>query len=90
MNNRVSFATFDLFHDVPKVCGVCMTNPPIFRYEFSDGQQAMRAEYMKGFCCAACTAKLLEVLEDEESREWTHEEGAREGDEVDVRDFEER
>lgn len=66
-NNRVCFTTFDLVHDLPKVCGVCASNPPIFRYAFSDDEDP-RAEYMKGFCCGFCAVKLLNVLEHVESQ----------------------
>jgi len=73
MNNRVCFSTFDLFHDVPNVCGVCTSNPPIFRYEFCDGDEKQAAEYIRGFCCASCASKLLSVLENVERQEWARE-----------------
>jgi hypothetical protein len=77
MTNRIYFSTFDLLHDVPNICGVCASNPPMFRYEFSDGDE-QRAEYMKGFCCASCASKLLSVLEDVERQEWAREQAALE------------
>ncbi len=85
MNSRVYFATFDLLHDVPNVCGVCISNPPVFRYEFwADGKD------MQGFCCAPCAAKLLTVLERVESQEWAREQGVLEADDMDVTEFQKR
>lgn len=76
MTNRLSFSTFDLLHDVPTICGVCATNPPIFRYTFFDGDEKEQAEYIKGFCCASCAVKLLEVLEQVEPQEWAGEQAS--------------
>jgi len=90
MNNRVCFAAFDPLHEVPKVCGVCVSNPPIFRYEFREGDEDTRAEYIKGFCCASCAAKLLEVLEHVESQEWAREQAALEADDMDMAEFQKR
>ena len=61
---------------------MCATNPPIFRYAFYDGDEKEQAEYMKGFCCASCASKLLEVLEQVECKEWAWEQAALEADEV--------
>lgn len=74
--NRIIFSTFDLLRDVPSVCGVCTSKGPIFRFEFHDDGENTRAEYMKGFCCAPCAVKLLEVLERIESQEWEREQAA--------------
>jgi hypothetical protein len=90
MNNRLCFATFDPLHDVPNVCGVCVSNPPIFHYEFCGDETDVRPEFMKGFCCTPCAAKLLEVLEYAESREWAHEQAALEADGMDVTEFQKR
>jgi len=76
--NRACFSTFDLLRDVPHVCGVCNANEPVFRYEFLDEGENTRAEYMKGFCCAACAVKLLEVLQHVETEEWAREQAALE------------
>ena len=90
MNNRVCFATFDPLRDVPNMCGVCVSNPPIFRYEFCADDENARAEYMKGFCCSHCAVKLLEVLEHAESQEWAREQAALEADDMDTAEFEKR
>jgi hypothetical protein len=90
MNNRLCFATFDPLHDVPNVCSVCVSSPPIFRYEFCADDKETRAEYMKGFCCAPCAAKLLTVLERTESQEWAHEQAALEADGTDITEFQKR
>ena len=78
MNNGVYFYTFAVLHDVPNVCGVCNSKPPIFRYEFCDGEQKPDAAYLKGFCCTCCAHKLLGVLENVGRKEWTREEAALE------------
>jgi len=78
MNNRVCFHTFDLVHDVPSICGLCNSSSPIFRYEFCEGDENQRAEYMKGFCCASCASKLLTVLEDAERKQWAREQAGLE------------
>jgi len=88
--NRVCFSTFDLLHDVSTVCGVCTSNAPIFRFEFLDDSQNMSAEYMKGFCCAPCAVKLLEVLEQAGSQEWARERAAVEADDMDMAEFTKR
>jgi hypothetical protein len=80
MTDRVCFSTFDLFHDVPEICGVCASNPPIFRYEFCNGDEKGPAQYMKGFCCASCASKLLDVLEHVERQEWAVEQTVLEAD----------
>jgi hypothetical protein len=90
MNNKLCFAAFDPLHDVPNVCGVCISNPPIFRYEFRADDKDAQAEYMKGFCCASCATKLLRVLERSESREWACEQAALEADGMDVTEFQKR
>jgi hypothetical protein len=72
MTDGLCFATFSLLHDVPNICGVCTSKPPILRYEFCDGDEKP-AEYMKGFCCASCASRLLSVLEDVERQEWARE-----------------
>jgi len=83
MANRLCFSTFDLLHDVPTMCGVCASNPPIFRYAFHDADDREQAEYMKGFCCASCASKLWEVMEHMESQEWAREQAALEADGMD-------
>jgi hypothetical protein len=88
MNNRLCFATFDPLHDVPNQCNVCIANPPIFRYEFCGDETDVRAEFMKGVCCAPCAAKL--VLERTEFQEWAHEQAALEADGTDVTEFQKR
>jgi hypothetical protein len=90
MSNRVCFSTFDLFRDNPNVCGVCMSSAPIFRYEFIEDGEDIRSEYIKGFCCASCAAKLLEVLEDVERRDWTREQAALEAEGIEVTEFHNR
>ncbi|HEV2716742.1 MAG TPA: hypothetical protein VGU64_15880 [Terriglobales bacterium] len=90
MNNRLCFATFDPLHDVPSVCSVCASNPPVFRYEFCADEENTHAEYMKGFCCASCAAKLLRVLEHVESREWAEEQAALEAEGLDTIEFRKR
>jgi hypothetical protein len=88
--NSARFSTFDLPRDVPNVCGVCLSNTPIFRFEFLDDCKNMLAEYMKGFCCAPCAIKLLEVLEHVESQEWAHQQAALEDEGTDTTEFQKR
>jgi hypothetical protein len=87
MSNRVCFSTFDFFRDAPNVCGVCMSSAPIFRYEFLEDGENIRAEYMKEFCCASCAGMLLEVLEDVERRDWAREQAALEAEGIEVTSF---
>jgi hypothetical protein len=87
MSNKVCFSTFDLFRGAPNVCGVCMLSAPIFRYEFLENCENVREEYMKGFCCASCADKLLEVLEDVERRDWAREQAALEAEGIEGTGF---
>src|SRR5262249_16732135 len=81
-NNTLCFATFDPPNDVPSVCGVCTSSTPIFRYTFSADDK--NAEYMKGFCCAFCAAKLLEVLKHVEAKPWGRAQDALKTHDLDV------
>jgi hypothetical protein len=43
-----------------------------------------------GFCCQPCTQRLLDQLQQSESREWAEEESALNADESDVKEFHRR
>ena len=92
MSDTVFFATFDpLFVNAPETCGLCLTNPPLFNYEYAkQGDESGETEYLKGFCCQNCAAGLLKRLASTEAKEWAEEEAALEADHLDVTDFQKR
>jgi hypothetical protein len=92
MNDSVFFATFDpLFINAPETCGVCLSSPPIFNYEYAKQQnETTETQYLKGFCCQKCAAGLLKKLATTEAEEWAEEEAALEADDLDVTDFQKR
>ena len=91
MNDSVFFATFDpLFINAPEACGLCLTNPPIFNYEYSKQEENNQTQYLKGFCCSACAMDLLKKLSSTEAEEWAEEEAALAADNLDVTDFQKR
>jgi hypothetical protein len=90
MSEKVTFSAFDpLRFDAPSRCGICNSKPPVFHYQYSLDESA-RPQPKTGFCCAPCSARLLEGLQRSESREWAEEEASLRADDVDVRDLEER
>lgn len=91
MNDSVFFATFDpLYIDAPDGCSLCITQPPIFTYEYCTEEENGQREYLKGFCCAPCAANLLKNLASAEAGEWAKEEADLEADNLDVTDFQKR
>lgn len=55
------FETVDVNHPaVPRRCGICKQNPPVFAYrfgEFTDGNRT-------GHCCTPCASRhLMEMAE---------------------------
>jgi hypothetical protein len=89
MRGSLHISTFDPMHEVPEVCKVCGSNPPVFFYEWLPYGEESAPENTEGFCCADCGAKLLKKLERLEAREWAEEEVALEADGSDVTDFRE-
>lgn len=91
MNDSIFFATFDpLYVNAPDGCALCITQPPIFSYEYCIEQESGERQYLKGFCCAACAANLLKKLATTEAGEWEREEAELEANELDVTDFQKR
>jgi hypothetical protein len=69
MRSKITFATFDpVFRETPRQCTACATNPPVFRYEFSDGIEEQEPEI--GFCCLTCAPEILAKLAGAECRAW--------------------
>jgi hypothetical protein len=91
MNDSVFFATFDpLFINAPEACELCIGQPPVFTYEYSNGEESGERQYLKGFCCPACAVRLLKKLENREAQDWAEEEREMEADHLDVTDFQKR
>jgi hypothetical protein len=91
MNDSVFFATFDpLFVNAPDGCSLCITQPPIFSYEYCIEEENGHRQYLKGFCCAACASDLLKKLAKTEATDWAQEEAALEADDLDVTDLQKR
>ncbi|HKU20912.1 MAG TPA: hypothetical protein VJQ50_07850 [Terriglobales bacterium] len=91
MNDSVFFASFNpLFCEAPDTCELCGVNLPIFQYEYCAQNQNRERQYLKGFCCAACAAQLLQKLKRSEAREWAEEEAALCADDMDVTEFHRR
>ena len=91
MNDSVFFASFNpLFCEAPDTCELCGVNLPIFQYEYCTQNQNRERQYLKGFCCAACAAQLLQKLKRSEAREWAEEETALCADDMDVTEFHRR
>lgn len=89
MRGSLHISTFDPMHEVPEVCNVCGSKPPIFFYDWFPSGQESDPQNIEGFCCAACGAELLKKLERLEAREWAREEAALKADGSDVTDFRE-
>lgn len=91
MNDSVFFATFDpLYVNAPDGCGLCISQPPIFSYEYCIEEPDGQRQYLKGFCCAGCAADLLKKLATTEAKEWADEEAELEADNLDVTDLQKR
>jgi hypothetical protein len=91
MANKVCFTGFDPFMgDSPELCDLCSSRPPIFKYQCSNSREREQCEYLLGFCCQPCTQRLLDQLQQSESREWAEEESALNADESDVKEFHRR
>src|ERR1700746_3455623 len=88
MNDSLFFATFDpLYINAPDACSICIARPPAFSYEYCVEQNDGKRNYIKGFCCTACAAGLLQKLAGQEAREWADEEAELEADNMDVTDL---
>jgi len=91
MNDSLFFATFDpLYVNAPDACNLCIAQPPAFSYEYCIEQNDGKRHYIKGFCCTACSAGLLQKLAGREAQEWADEEAQLEADEMDVTDLQKR
>ncbi|HTM86644.1 MAG TPA: hypothetical protein VL155_00490 [Terriglobales bacterium] len=91
MNDSLFFASFDpLFCEAPDACELCGASLPIFQYEYCTQNQNNERQYLKGFCCDACAAQLLQKLKHSEAREWAEEETALRADDMDVTEFRRR
>jgi hypothetical protein len=91
MNDSVFFATFDpLFVNAPEACSLCITQPPVFNYEYCIEREDGHRHYIKGYCCGLCAGGLIKKLEGTEAREWAQEEEELRAENVDVTDLEKR
>jgi hypothetical protein len=91
MNDSVFFATFDpLFLNAPDACDLCISQPPVFTYEYSTEEPDKERQYIKGFCCPKCATGLLKRLEKREAQDWAQEEAELEADQLDITDFQKR
>jgi hypothetical protein len=89
MRGSLHLSTFDPMHEVPEVCNVCGSHPPVFFYEWLPYDEETEPQNVEGFCCGDCGVALLKTLERREAREWAEEEAALEADGSDVTDFRE-
>jgi len=87
MIDSLFFAGFDPLHEVPEVCTVCSSQPPVFSFDYHTLGADGEPQAMKGFCCKACAAEFLKKLERVESLEWASEEAALAQDDFDVSEF---
>jgi len=87
MMDSLFFAGFDPLHEVPEVCTVCSSRPPVFTYDYRALEENGESQKTTGFCCVPCAAALLKKLERSESQEWSAEEAALAKDDFDVADF---
>jgi hypothetical protein len=91
MNDSVFLATFDpLFINAPQACSLCLTQPPVFQYEYCVEQGGGERQYIKGYCCLACATGLLQKLGGKEAEEWAEEEAQLQSDDLDVADLQKR
>jgi hypothetical protein len=91
MNDSLFFATFDpLYIDAPETCPLCFGQPPAFSYEYCLEQNDGKRNYIKGYCCTACSAGLLRKLAGNEAREWEEKEEQLVADRIDVSDLQKR
>lgn len=87
MMDTLFFAGFDPLHEVPDVCAICQTRPPVFNFDYRALAENREVEKTTGFCCPLCAARLLKKLERAESQEWASEESALAEDNVDISEF---
>ncbi len=87
MIDSLFFAGFDPLHEVPEVCTVCSSHPPVFSFDYHALDEKREPKKTSGFCCVACAVQLLKKLERAESKEWAEEESALEEDAFDVSEF---
>jgi hypothetical protein len=87
MLDSLFFTGFDPLHEVPEVCKVCSSHPPVLSYDYRSLDENGDTQKSTGFCCASCAAELLKKLEAAESQEWAEEEAALEDDAFDVTEF---
>jgi hypothetical protein len=87
MIDSLFFAGFDPLHEVPEVCTVCSSHPPVFSYDYRALDKNGETQKTTGFCCVPCAMQLVKKLERAESQEWEEEEAALEEDAFDVTEF---
>jgi hypothetical protein len=91
MNDSVFFATFDpLFINAPEACSLCLSQPPVFTYEYCIEVDGGERHYIKGYCCSQCSAGLLKKLQGKEALEWAEEEANLEAENLDATDLQKR
>lgn len=91
MNDSLFFATFDpLYINAPETCPLCLGQPPAFSYEYCIEQNDGTRNYIKGYCCTACSTGLLGRLAGNEAREWEEEEEQLAAEQMDVSDLQKR
>jgi len=87
VKDSISFYAFDLLREVPEVCNVCASAPPVLRYNVHSCAPEGEPQETQGFCCAQCASRLLRKLESTEIREWKQEKAALEAEGAAVSDF---
>ncbi len=85
LNDSIFFATFDpLYINAPDSCSLCIAQPPAVNCEYCIEQSDGQRHYIKGFCCTACAAGLLQKLAGREAQGWAEEEAELQADDRDV------
>ena len=87
MMDSLFFYGFDPLHEVPEVCTVYASHPPVFSFDYRGLDESGESQKTSGFCCAACAAMLLQRLERAESQEWADEEAVLFQDDFDITEF---
>jgi hypothetical protein len=87
MKPRLLLYALEPLREIPSLCEVCSTSPPVLRYEFQEYGRNGEITETKGFCCWNCANGLLRKLERSEAQKWSEEEAALKVDEFDISAF---
>ena|ERR1700758_352725 len=89
MNPRLLLCAFEPLREIPTVCDICCSHPPVLRYEFDEYDEDGESHQHEGFCCVRCATELVHKLENCEAKRWRLEEVALKVDEFETTVFHE-